>query len=118
MNIIYYLYATHSPIWSVGGNHWSHTLAALGQELRYSKGSSSPMEIDTAYVQSVSVTLVKVMKKFLLRSSCSSDVKKGTVNEEKSEDLTRKVFHEKHVKKTNVATNRAYRAYMQVQSDI
>ena len=58
------------------------------------------------------------MKKFLLNSSWSSDVKKGKVNEEKSEDLTRKVFHEKHVKKTNVATNRAYRAYMQVQSDI
>ena len=54
------------------------------------------------------------MKKFWLSSSWNSDVKKGKVDE----TLTRKVFHEKDVKKTNVATNRAYRAYMQVQSDI
>ena len=57
------------------------------------------------------------MKKFWLSSSWSFDVKKGNVNEEKSEDLTRKVIHEKDVKKTNVATNRAYRAYKQVRSD-
>ena len=53
-----------------------------------------------------------------MSSSWSSDVKKGKVNEEKSEDLTRKVIHEKDVKRTNVATSRAYRAYIQVQSDI
>ena len=88
----------------VSGNHWSHT---LGQDQKIFWSYSG------TYVE-----VTEVMKKFMLSSSWSSDVKKGKVNEEKREDLTRKVINEKDVKNTNVATSRAYRAYMQVQSDM
>ena len=58
--------------------------------------------------------VIKVMKKFLMSSTISSDDKTVKVKNKPSGFLAGKIMNVQDEKKSNVATNRAYRAYMQV----
>ena len=63
-----------------------------------------------AHIQQV----IEVMKKLLMSSPISSDDKTVKVKNKPSGFLAGKIMNVQDDKKSNVATNRAYRAYMQV----